>query len=86
MRGSVKSASNISQQGCITQATKIASGATAVDVRCTSQATRATSNATFADEECTAQTSRLASDALMSTEVLELLEAMPHHELFIQEH
>ena len=76
LRGSIKSASNISQQRC----TKVASSAAAIDVRCTSQATKAAA----ADKECTAQSTRIASNGLMSTEVLEMLEAMPDHELFIQ--
>ena len=94
LRGSIKSASNISQQRC----TKVASSATATDVRCTSQATRVAGSvavaddkcvdqatkAAVADTECTAQSIRIASNGLMSTEVLEMLEAMPDHKFFIQ--
>ena len=58
----------------------MASSAAAIDVRCTSQATKAAA----ADKECTAQSTRIASNGLMSTEVLEMLEAMPNYELFIQ--
>ena len=85
---------------CITQATKIASGAAATDVRCTSQVTRVAGSAAIADgrcvgqatkaasanKECTTQSTRLASNDLMSTKVLELLKAMTHHDFFIQEH
>ena len=94
----IKSASNIPQQRCITQATKVTSGATATNVRCTSQATRVTcsavvadgkctgqaTKAALADKGCTAQSIRLTSNGLMSIEVLEMLEAMPDHEFFIQ--
>ena len=100
----VKSASNIPQQSCITQATEVAGGAAAADEGCTSQATRVAGSAAvaddrstgqatrvacsaaFADEECIAQTTRLVSKPLISTEVLELIEAIPHHEFFIQDH
>ena len=58
----------------------MASSAAATDVRCTSQATKATA----AGKECTARSTRIASNGLMSTEVLEMLEAMPDPELFIQ--
>ena len=67
---------------CTSQATRVAGSAAVADARCVGQATKAAS----ADKECTAQSTRLASNDLMSTEVLELLEAMPHHEFFIQEH
>jgi len=67
---------------CTSQATRVASSAVVADARCIGQATKATS----VGKECTAQSTRLASNDLMNTEVLELLEAMPHHEFFIQEH
>ena len=90
----IKSASNISQQRC----TKVASSVVATDVRCTSQVIKAASSAAVtddkcvdqatkaaaADRECTAQSTRIASNGLMSTEVLEMLEAMLDHEFFIQ--
>ena len=94
----IKSALNIPQQRCITQATKVTSGAAATDVRCTSQATGVAGNgvvaddrcvgqatkATSANEGCTAQSTRFTSNSLMSTKVLEMLEAMQDHEFFIQ--
>ena len=58
----------------------MASSAAVTDVRCINQATKAAA----ADKECTAQSTRIASNGLMSTEVLEMLEAMPDPELFIQ--
>ena len=100
LRESVKSASNIPQQSCITQATEVEGGAIATDEGCTSQAirvagsaavagarsigqaTRVARSVAFADEKCIAQTTKLASKALISTKVLELIEAMPHHEFF----
>ena len=83
---------------CITQATKVTSGVVTIDVRCTSQATRVVGSAvvaddrcagqatkaTFVDKGCIAQSTRLTSNGLMSTEMLEMLEAMPDHEFFIQ--
>ena len=76
----------------------MASSAAATDVRCTSQATRVAGSAVVAhdkcvdqatkaaaaDKECIAQSTRIASNGLMSTEVLEMLKAMPDHKFFIQ--
>ena len=87
LRGSVKTTSNIPQQSCINQATKVAGDAAAADRRCTSQATRVAGSAALADEKSIDQATKLASEhALISTKVLELTEAVPHHEFFIQEH
>ena len=87
----------ITQQRCITQTTKGVSNAAATDVRCISQATRVAgsaavandkcvvqaTNAAAADKECISQSTMIASNGLMSTEVLEMLEAMPDHDFFI---
>ena len=98
LRGSIKSPYKIPQQRSITQATKVASNAAATKVRSTSQATRVAGNAavaddrcvdqatkaTTADKECTSQSTGIASNGLMSTAVLEMLEAIPDHDFFIQ--
>ena len=67
---------------CTSQVTRVAGSAAIADGRCVGQATKATST----NKECTTQSTRLASNDLMSTKVLELLKAMPHHDFFIQEH
>lgn len=82
----VKSANNIPQQSCITQATEVTSGIVAVDERGIGQATRVARSAAFADEECIAQSMKLASDALIGADVLELIEVLSHHEFFIEDH
>ena len=54
---------------------------------CINQATKVAGDAALADEMSSDQATKLASEhALISTEVLEVIEAMPHHEFFIQEH
>ena len=41
----------------------------------------------LADKQCSDQaTQRASTPDLISTEVLEVIEAMPHHEFFIQEY
>ena len=65
---------------CTSQATRVVGSAVVADDRCVGLATKAAS----ADKGCTAQSTRLTSNGLMSTEVLEMLEAMPDHEFFIQ--
>ena len=94
----VKSPYKISQQKSITQTTKVASNATNTEVRNTSQASCVASNAavaddkcvdqtteaTAADDECTSQSTGIASRGLLSTAVLEMLEAIPDHDFFIQ--
>ena len=94
----IKSLSNIPQQRCITQTTKVASSVVATEVRRTSQVTRVAGNTAVADDkcidqamkeatadkECTSQSTRIAPNGLMSTEVLEMLEAIPDQDFFIQ--
>ena len=65
---------------CTSQATGVAGSVVVVDDRCASPATKAAS----ADKGCIAQSTRLTSNGLMSTKVLEMLEAMPDHKFFIQ--
>ena len=68
------------------QATQLASGVTGTDEGCTSSATRAAVNAAFVDEVRTDQTTKLTSKDMINSAVLEMLESMPPHEFFIQEH
>ena len=65
---------------CTSQATRVVGSAVVADDRCAGPATKAAS----ADKGCTAQSTRLTSNGLMSIEVLDMLEAMPDHEFFIQ--
>ena len=62
------------------QATCVAGNAAVVDDRCVDQATKVAT----ADKECTSQSTGIASKGLMSTAVLEMLEAIPDHDFFIQ--
>jgi len=94
----VKSPYKLSQQRSITQTTKVASNAANTEARSTSQATCVAGNAAVvddrcvdqatkaatADKECTSQSTGIASKGLMSTAVLEMLEAIPDHDFFIQ--
>ena len=94
----VKSPYKISHQRSITQTTKVVSNAANTEVRNTSQATCVAGNAAVADDkcvdqatkaataddECTSQSTGIASKGLLSTAVLEILEAIPNHDFFIQ--
>ena len=94
----VKSPYKLSQQRSITQTTKVVSNAANTEVRSTSQASCVASNAAVADDrcvdqtmetaaaddECTSQSTGIASRGLLSTAVLEMLEAIPDHDFFIQ--
>ena len=81
----VASGATVADEGCTSQATRAAGSAAVVDARCIGQAMKAASNATFADEVCTTQTTRLALGDLINSVVMELLEAMPHHQFFIKD-
>ena len=59
------------------QATWVAGNAAVVNDKCVDQATKAT-------KECTSQSTGIASKGLMSTAMLEMLEAIPDHDFFIQ--
>ena len=65
---------------CTSQATGVPGSVVVIDDRCAGPATKAAS----ADKGCTTQSTRLTSNGLMSTKVLEMLEAMPDHKFFIQ--
>ena len=98
LRGSVKSAYKISQQSSITQTTKVVSNSANTEVRSTSQASCVASNAAVVDDrcvdhtteaaaandECTSQSTGVASRGLLGTAMLEMLEAIPDHDFFIQ--
>ena len=62
------------------RATCAAGNAAVADDRCFDQATKAA----IADKECTSQSTGIASKGLRSTVVLEMLEAIPDHDFFIQ--
>ena len=64
---------------CISQATRVAGSAGVANDKCFVQATKAA----VADKECISQSTSIASNGLISTEVLEMLEAMPDHDFFI---
>ena len=73
LRGSVKNTSHVSQQKC----TKEASNAAVTDDKSVEQAEKTSA----ADDE---KYTRVVSNGSISTEVLEMVEAMPDHEFFIQ--
>ena len=62
------------------RATRAAGNAAVADDRCVDQATKAAT----ADKECTFQSIGIASKGLRSTAMLEMLEAIPDHDFFIQ--
>ena len=87
LRGSVKIAGHTIGQSTMRQATSVVGNVVVVEMKCTSRATRMAGSATLADKQCSDQATQCASTPdLISTEVLEVIEAMPHHEFFIQEH
>ena len=58
-------------------------GSTVVaEVKSTDQATRVVGSASIADRQSSDQVTQLASNQI-SAEVLEVIEAIPHHEFFI---
>ena len=83
----VKIAGHTIGQSNTRQATSAIGNAVAAEVKSTSRATRVVGSAALADKQCSDQaTQRASTPALISTEVLEVIVAMPHHEFFIQEH
>ena len=74
-------------QSNMRQATSVVGDAAVAEMKCTSRATRMVGSAALTDKQCSDQATQCASTLdLISTEVLEVIEAMPHHEFFIQEH
>ena len=87
LRGSVKIAGHTTGQSNMRQATSVVGNATVAEMKCTSRATRMVGSVALVDRQCSDQATQCASTSdLISTEVLEVIEAMPHHEFFIQEH
>nr|XP_023927559.1 probable leucine-rich repeat receptor-like protein kinase At1g35710 [Quercus suber] len=76
----------IGTYGYIAPATRLASDAVGTDEGCTNLATGAAVNAAFSDKVCTDQTSKHASKDTINSAILEMIESMPHHEFFIQDH
>ena len=82
----------------MTQTTKVVSDAANTEVRGTGQASCVASNAAVADDRCVDQTMKaaatddestlqstgIASRGFLSIAVLEMLEAIPDHDFFIQ--
>ena len=98
LKESIKSPHKISQQSSLTQTTKVVSDVANTEVKGTSQASCVASNAAVADDRCvdqtveaaaaddesTLQSTGIASRGFLSTAVLEMLEAIPDYDLFIQ--
>lgn len=71
----------------MSQATGVAGDASAAEMKCTGRATRVVGSAAFADKQCLDQaTQRAPRHDQIRPEVLEVIEAMLHHEFFMQEH
>ena len=85
LRGSVKNAEHTSGQISTRQATIVIGSTVVAKAKSTDQATRVVGSASIADRQSSDQVTQLASNQI-STEVLEVIEAIPHHEFFIQEH
>ena len=87
LRGSVKIAGHTIRQSNTRKATSVIGNTIAAEVRSTSRVTRVVGSATLADKQCSDQATQCASTPdLISTEVLEVIKVVPHHEFFIQEH
>ena len=87
LRVSVKIVGHTTGQSNMRQATSVVGNAAVAEMKCTSQATRMVGSVALADKQSSDQaTPRASAPDLISTEVLEVIEAMPHHEFFIQEH
>ena len=69
------------------QGTSVMASTVVAEVKSINQATRGVKSAALADRQCRDQATQRASTSYpSSTEVLEFIEAVPHHEFFIQEH
>ena len=84
LRGSVKSAGHTAGQSGTRQATSVMGSTAVAEVKSTDQATRVVGSASVADRQSNDQATQRASTQI-STEVLEVIEAIPYHEFFIQE-
>ena len=84
LRGSVKNAGHTAGHSGMRQATSVMGSTIVAEVKCTDQATRVVGSASIADRQSSDQATQRASTQI-STEVLEVIKAIPHHEFFIQE-
>ena len=66
------------------QATSVMGSTIVAEVKSIDQATRVVGSASLADRQSSDQATKRASNQI-SVEVLEVIEAVPHHEFFIQE-
>ena len=80
----VKNAEHTARQSSMREAASVISSTIAAKAKSTNQATRFVGNASIADRQSNDQVTQLASNQI-SAEVLEVIEAIPHHEFFIQE-
>uniref|UniRef100_A0A7N2LGD0 TIR domain-containing protein n=1 Tax=Quercus lobata TaxID=97700 RepID=A0A7N2LGD0_QUELO len=77
---------DIAGQSGMRQGTSVMASTVAAEVKSINQATRVVKSAALADRQCRDQATQDASIAdQSSTEVWEAIEAVPHHEFFIQE-
>ena len=72
------------EQSSTREATGVISCAIAAETKGIDQATRVAGSVSRADRQSSDQVTQLASNEI-STEVLEVIEVIPHHEFFIQE-
>ena len=84
LRGSVKNAGHVAGQSGTRQATSVIGSTVVAEVKSIDQATRVVGSASLADRQSSDQATKRASNQI-SVEVLEVIEAVPHHEFFIQE-
>ena len=80
----VKNAEHTAGQSSTREATSVISSTIAAKAKGIDQATRFAGSASIADRQSSDQVTQLASNQI-SAEVLEVIEAIPHHEFFIQE-
>ena len=79
----VKNAEHTAGQSSTRQTTSVIGSTVAAKAKSTDQATRFAGSASIADRRSSDQVTQLASNQI-SAEVLEVIEAIPHHEFFIQ--
>ena len=83
---SVKIAGHTVGQSSTRQATSVMASTVVAEVKSINQATRVVGSAALADRQCRDQATQHASISdQSSTEVWEAIEAVPHHEFYIQE-
>ena len=80
----VKNAEHTAGQSSTREAASVISSTIAAKAKGIDQATRFVGSASIADRQSSDQATQLASNQI-SAEVLEVIEAIPHHEFFIEE-